>query len=134
MPDQLHHIIHCIVSRTVNLCPVLTAPTNGQVSQNGNNLSALANYSCNERFRLVPQGAEFRTCTANGWNGALPMCGKYSNSWNGTLCVVSIIIMTGMGYVAVYKWVEWDCTNVQWLEFIKIAGMGIYTYVCLIRI
>ncbi|XP_062518244.1 CUB and sushi domain-containing protein 2-like [Corticium candelabrum] len=49
-------------------CPILVAPTNGNVNVNGDT----AEYSCNDGFRL--QGNRRRMCPNGIWSGSNPMC------------------------------------------------------------
>ena len=49
-------------------CPDLAAPVHGVVTVK----SSIATYSCAAGYSLV--GAATRTCDAQGWQGAAPIC------------------------------------------------------------
>ena len=57
-----------VVVSVVVPCPILVAPTNGNVNVNGDT----AEYSCNDGFRL--QGNRRRMCPNGIWSGSNPMC------------------------------------------------------------
>ena len=54
-------------------CSTLPDPSNGRVSQQGNNPGDRASYTCNSGYELVGQST--RTCQNNGqWSGDAPTC------------------------------------------------------------
>ena len=54
-------------------CSTLSDPSNGRVSQQGNNPGDRASYTCNSGYELVGQST--RTCQNNGqWSGDAPTC------------------------------------------------------------
>lgn len=55
------------------LCPVLTAPINGDVDVPSREVDSTATYSCDDGFSL--SGLETRACLSNGrWFGIPPIC------------------------------------------------------------
>ena len=64
-----------IISRTVVVCPAISAPDNGQLSlTNGFDFNSRASYSCDQGYNLV-DGAFLRLCRANGaWSSVAPTC------------------------------------------------------------
>lgn len=64
------------VSCTAFDCRTLTNPENGNVDHDGNNIGAIATYSCDENFKLVPEESMIRECMPGDWNGTDPLCRK----------------------------------------------------------
>ena len=67
-----HYAIWIMRFATV-VCPTLSNPQNGRVSQQGNKPGDRASYNCNSGYELV--GQSVRTCQNNGqWSGDAPTC------------------------------------------------------------
>ena len=79
-------------------CSTLSDPSNGRVSQQGNNPGDRASYTCNSGYELVGQST--RTCQNNGqWSGVAPtctqiVCRNLSNPPNGRV-TLSIGVFIG---------------------------------------
>ena len=52
----------------------LIVPVNGQLTVDSTLLDSVASYTCDSGYILV--GDAMRTCTASGWSGGNPICGK----------------------------------------------------------
>ena len=64
---------------SVNMCPTLVPPANGNLVLSGNTFGETASYTCNTGFILV--GDPTLTCQSDGfWSGPEPTCeGKNAN-------------------------------------------------------
>ena len=64
---------------SVNVCPTLVPPANGNLVLSGNTFGETASYTCNTGFILV--GDPTLTCQSDGfWSGPEPTCeGKNAN-------------------------------------------------------
>ena len=60
------------VCKKIKRCPVLTKPSNGEVSTNGHKEGSTANYVCHKGFLL--NGNKERTCVDEDWDGTAPHC------------------------------------------------------------
>ncbi|XP_078357676.1 uncharacterized protein LOC144642570 [Oculina patagonica] len=56
----------------IKQCPVLTKPSNGEVSANGHKEGSKAYYVCHKGFLLT--GPKERTCVDEAWDGTVPNC------------------------------------------------------------
>ena len=58
---------------SVNMCPTLDNPANGNLVLSGNTSGETADYTCDTGFSLV--GMSQRSCQSNGtWSGSEPTC------------------------------------------------------------
>ena len=93
----LRSVIILLLIITVQ-CSTLSDPSNGRVSQQGNNPGDRASYTCNSGYELVGQST--RTCQNNGrWSGDAPtctqiVCRNLSNPPNGRVSL-SIGVLIG---------------------------------------
>ena len=60
------------VCKKIKQCPVLTKPTNGEVSTSGLGEGSKAYYVCHKGFLL--NGPKERTCVDEAWDGMVPNC------------------------------------------------------------
>ena len=60
------------VCKKIKRCPVLTKPSDGEVSTNGHKEGSTANYVCHKGFLL--NGNKERTCVDEDWDGTAPHC------------------------------------------------------------
>ena len=67
-------------------CPNLPNPTNGRVTQQGNELGDRATYTCNSGYEL--DDGSTRICQTNGrWSGEAPTCERRGMCGNSSLKV-----------------------------------------------
>ena len=60
------------VCKRIKRCPVLTKPSNGEISTNGREEGSKAYYVCHKGFVL--NGPKERTCVDEAWDGTVPNC------------------------------------------------------------
>ena len=60
------------VCKKIKQCPVLTKPSNGDVSSNGHDEGSKAYYVCHKGFLL--DGPKERNCVDENWDGTIPDC------------------------------------------------------------
>ena len=60
------------VCKKIKKCPVLSNPSNGEVSINGHDEGSKADYVCHKGFVL--NGPKERTCVDEAWSGMVPNC------------------------------------------------------------
>ena len=80
LPQQQWLVVITCKTPYLVLCPTLSNPPNGRVSQRGNTPGARALYTCNSDYELV--GLSSRTCQNNGqWSGDAPTCESKPCHW-----------------------------------------------------
>ena len=60
------------VCKKIKQCPVLTKPSNGEVSSDGHHEGSKAYYVCHKGFEL--NGPKERICVDEAWDGTVPNC------------------------------------------------------------
>ena len=73
--------IRCFLPILTALCPDLSDPANGTVTQSGNSEDDTATYTCSDGYELV--GSEVLNCQSDGtWDDSPPVCRREFQFFN----------------------------------------------------